>query len=180
MIKRLRVTVDGHSYDVTVEMADDQPGQATSNPAPAVPAPVSPPPAAAPAPANMAKRANETGPDSEISCSPERAVERSIFPAHTWRITFIVALTLLMSTPAGSTAIVSEYELALFFRCTVSSPQLAKMVARKPPAAAKSSSAKTIFSVVCPFAKRSAAVLVVSASAADASCRPESAKFMIG
>jgi biotin carboxyl carrier protein len=50
MIKRLRVTVDGRSYDVTVEMADDQPGQATSNPAPAVPAPVSHSPAAAPAP----------------------------------------------------------------------------------------------------------------------------------
>jgi glutaconyl-CoA/methylmalonyl-CoA decarboxylase subunit gamma len=49
MIKRLRVTVDGNTYDVTVEMADEgsgQPGPTT----PAVPTPVSPPPAAPSAP----------------------------------------------------------------------------------------------------------------------------------
>lgn len=66
MIKRLRVTVDGNTYDVTVEMADDQPGQpsqvasASSATAPPViptaapptpaPAPLPPPPAVAPAP----------------------------------------------------------------------------------------------------------------------------------
>ena len=45
MIKRLRVTVDGHSYDVTVEVPDE-----TNSPvAPATPiAAPSPPPAAAP------------------------------------------------------------------------------------------------------------------------------------
>ena len=52
MIKRLRVTVDGNTYDVTVEMADEQPGQApplTAPPAAQPPAP-SLPPAAAPPP----------------------------------------------------------------------------------------------------------------------------------
>ena len=52
MIKRLRVTVDGKTYDVTVEMADDSTGQvATAPPAVPVPpviAPISPPVAAAP------------------------------------------------------------------------------------------------------------------------------------
>jgi len=50
MIKRLRVTVDGHTYDVTVEMPDDQPGQAPVLPVPpaAPPAAASPPPASAP------------------------------------------------------------------------------------------------------------------------------------
>jgi biotin carboxyl carrier protein len=41
MIKRLRVTVDGKTYDVTVEMADEVPGQVAAPPtvvAPAVPA----------------------------------------------------------------------------------------------------------------------------------------------
>src|SRR5579859_110090 len=52
MIKRLRVTVDGNTYDVTVEMPDEQPGQASafSAPSPALPAPLSPPPVAAPPP----------------------------------------------------------------------------------------------------------------------------------
>jgi biotin carboxyl carrier protein len=56
MIKRLRVTVDGNTYDVTVEMADEQPGQLSALPAPptaqsvpASPPPVVPPPAAPPA-----------------------------------------------------------------------------------------------------------------------------------
>lgn len=57
MIKRLRVTVDGNTYDVTVEMADDVSSQslapAVSPPAPLAPvspAPVAPPAPAAPAP----------------------------------------------------------------------------------------------------------------------------------
>jgi biotin carboxyl carrier protein len=52
MIKRLRVTVDGNTYDVTVEMADEQPGQLSAlpalpaaQPAPASPTPVPVPPA---------------------------------------------------------------------------------------------------------------------------------------
>jgi len=54
MIKRLRVTVDGNTYDVTVEMADEFAGpQAAALPAPAPTAasPISPPPAPAPVPA---------------------------------------------------------------------------------------------------------------------------------
>lgn len=62
MIKRLRVTVDGNTYDVTVEMPDEQPSQSAvlppPNPAPATPSnppeatapPASLPPAAAPTP----------------------------------------------------------------------------------------------------------------------------------
>ena len=50
MIKRLRVTVDGNTYDVTVEMADDQPGQAAAS-APVAPPPISAPPPIAPPPA---------------------------------------------------------------------------------------------------------------------------------
>jgi biotin carboxyl carrier protein len=52
MIKRLRVTVDGNTYDVTVEMADEFPAQASALPAPppAAPPPIAPPPATAPAP----------------------------------------------------------------------------------------------------------------------------------
>lgn len=63
MIKRLRVTVDGTTYDVTVETADDQsvpPGAlaavpvATANPSPPPTAPpaAAPPPTVAPAPAS--------------------------------------------------------------------------------------------------------------------------------
>jgi len=49
MIKRLRVTVDGSSYDVTVEMVDEVPGQLAA--APAAPAPpVIPTNQASPAP----------------------------------------------------------------------------------------------------------------------------------
>lgn len=57
MIKKLRVTVDGHSYDVVVELPDDNTGFI---PAPAAPAatfaapPPPPPPVAAPAPAPAA------------------------------------------------------------------------------------------------------------------------------
>lgn len=52
MIKRLRVTVDGNSYDVTVEMADEAPGQPPALPVPAAaqPPPLAPPPIAASAP----------------------------------------------------------------------------------------------------------------------------------
>jgi len=52
MIKRLHVTVDGNSYDVTVEMPDEMPGQAPALPVLAAAqssAPV-PPPVATPAP----------------------------------------------------------------------------------------------------------------------------------
>ena len=53
MIKRLRVTVDGNTYDVTVEMADEQPGQAAPvasapPPLPSAPPPISPPSASPP------------------------------------------------------------------------------------------------------------------------------------
>lgn len=48
MIKRLRVTVDGNTYDVTVEMADDATGPGAAPPV-LPPPPVAPPtPAAAP------------------------------------------------------------------------------------------------------------------------------------
>jgi glutaconyl-CoA/methylmalonyl-CoA decarboxylase subunit gamma len=52
MIKRLRVTVDGTAYDVTVEMADESAGPVSAPPPlPATPAPVTaPPPAPAAAP----------------------------------------------------------------------------------------------------------------------------------
>jgi glutaconyl-CoA/methylmalonyl-CoA decarboxylase subunit gamma len=51
MIKRLRVTVDGNSYDVTVEVADETSSAAVPTPtAPAVAAPTPPPAAAATAP----------------------------------------------------------------------------------------------------------------------------------
>lgn len=63
MIKRLRVTVDGTTYDVTVETADDQfvppsaqssaPIAAASSPPPAPPVAV-PPPIVTPAPASPA------------------------------------------------------------------------------------------------------------------------------
>ncbi len=49
MIKRLRVTVDGHSYDVTVEVPDETSSPGAVPSAPAVAAPT-PPPAAAPTP----------------------------------------------------------------------------------------------------------------------------------
>lgn len=56
MIKRLRVTVDGNTYDVTVEMADEQPGQAPPLPASPAAQPPAPslPPAAAPPPVSAA------------------------------------------------------------------------------------------------------------------------------
>src|SRR5690348_3164244 len=50
MIKRLRVTVDGNTYDVTVEMADEAAGQAPAAVAPPAPmAPADPAPAPSPA-----------------------------------------------------------------------------------------------------------------------------------
>jgi glutaconyl-CoA/methylmalonyl-CoA decarboxylase subunit gamma len=66
MIKRLRVTVDGHSYDVTVEVPDE-----TNSPAAAPATPIAaptPPPAAAPtapapaAPVAPAPSSGSTGP----------------------------------------------------------------------------------------------------------------------
>ncbi|HZR16560.1 MAG TPA: biotin/lipoyl-containing protein [Verrucomicrobiae bacterium] len=67
MIKRLRVTVDGHTYDVTVEMADEQPAQAAPlsapPPLPAAPPPISPPSASPPpAPAPSAPTPGPTTP----------------------------------------------------------------------------------------------------------------------
>ena len=57
MIKRLRVTVDGNAYDVTVEVAGEAAPTASAPPVvsapatPAAPAPAAPAPAPAPAPA---------------------------------------------------------------------------------------------------------------------------------
>jgi len=68
MIKRLRVTVDGKTFDVTVEMADEVPGQLTAAaaPAPAVAAPPvipsNPAPVANPAPAIQPAPASAAGP----------------------------------------------------------------------------------------------------------------------
>ena len=60
MIKRLRVTVDGNTYDVTVEMSDEPAGQYAPAPAPTPPpvAPASPPPAPVPAAAAPAPAAH--------------------------------------------------------------------------------------------------------------------------
>ena len=63
MIKRLRVTVDGNTYDVTVEMADDLPGQSVAAPAPAASPTIStPPPVAAPPPAAAPPAVATSGP----------------------------------------------------------------------------------------------------------------------
>jgi len=64
MIKRLRVTVDGSSYDVTVEMVDEVPGQlAAASAAPAPPViPTNPAPPATPAPAVQPAPAAAAGP----------------------------------------------------------------------------------------------------------------------
>lgn len=56
MIKRLRVTVDGNTYDVTVEVPEDDAGPAAP-PAIAPPAPAPSPAAASPAPAASAPAA---------------------------------------------------------------------------------------------------------------------------
>ena len=67
MIKRLRVTVDGNSYDVTVEVPDEisSPATAAAPSAPAVAAPALPPAATAPvvaAPAPTPAPAASSGP----------------------------------------------------------------------------------------------------------------------
>ena len=72
MIKKLRVTVDGNTYDVTVELPDDAAAPALSvgpltPPAPAATAPpiisqVAPPSAAAPMPPTPAVAAESAGP----------------------------------------------------------------------------------------------------------------------
>ena len=63
MIKRLRVTVDGNSYDVTVELPEEtiSPATAAAPAAPAVAAPA-PPPATAPAPTPAPAAASPSGP----------------------------------------------------------------------------------------------------------------------
>jgi biotin carboxyl carrier protein len=68
MIKRLRVTVDGKTFDVTVEMSDEAAGQLTApaGPAPAIPSPPvipnNPAPVASPAPAIQPAPAATAGP----------------------------------------------------------------------------------------------------------------------
>ena len=70
MIKRLRVTVDGSSYDVTVEMVDEGAGQLAAAPtAPAPPViptnpapPATPVPTATPVPAVQPAPATAAGP----------------------------------------------------------------------------------------------------------------------
>ena len=71
MIKRLRVTVDGQSYDVTVELDDAgaapapviaAPAAAPATPAPAPAATAAPTPASAPTPAPSAAPAAASGP----------------------------------------------------------------------------------------------------------------------
>ena len=57
MIKKLRVTVDGHSYDVVVELSDENAGFVPA-PTPSVAAAPPPLPAAAPAPAPAAALAS--------------------------------------------------------------------------------------------------------------------------
>jgi biotin carboxyl carrier protein len=56
MIKKLRVTVDGKPYDVTVEVPEESDGTAAAAAAalPSAPAPFTPPPVAQPAPAPSA------------------------------------------------------------------------------------------------------------------------------
>lgn len=63
MIKRLRVTVDGNTYDVTVEMADEPASQPPVQPAPP-PAQAAPPspPLAAPPPIAAASASTHAGP----------------------------------------------------------------------------------------------------------------------
>lgn len=73
MIKRLRVTVDGNAYDVTVEVSDGAtptaavPPVISATPAPAAPAPASPPPAPAPAPKPAPESAGSGGP-GDVLC----------------------------------------------------------------------------------------------------------------
>lgn len=74
MIKKLRVTVDGVSYDVTVEMSDDAAGTLapTASPAPPVapsppPALPAPPPTPTPAPAPAPASAGPSGPGDVVS-----------------------------------------------------------------------------------------------------------------
>jgi glutaconyl-CoA/methylmalonyl-CoA decarboxylase subunit gamma len=58
MIKKLRVTVDGKAFDVTVEIPDEPNGRPVVAPAPAAPAaPVQAAPQAAPAPSAPARAA---------------------------------------------------------------------------------------------------------------------------
>jgi glutaconyl-CoA/methylmalonyl-CoA decarboxylase subunit gamma len=77
MIKKLRVTVDGKSYDVTVEVPDDQ----QSTPAPAI-APLPPsnaPPASAPSPAPVVS----TGPGDVPSPLAGRVTAIVVSPGQT-------------------------------------------------------------------------------------------------
>jgi biotin carboxyl carrier protein len=54
MIKKLRVTVDGKSFDVTVEVPEDYSASPASQAPPAPSAPTTPPPSQAPAPVSAA------------------------------------------------------------------------------------------------------------------------------
>ena len=72
MIKRLRVTVDGNSYDVTVEVPEESTPTAAAGPAISAPTPAAatpPPPPSAPPPASSAapKPAGASGP-GDVPC----------------------------------------------------------------------------------------------------------------
>jgi glutaconyl-CoA/methylmalonyl-CoA decarboxylase subunit gamma len=91
MIKKLRVTVDGRPYDVTVEVPDESEGMsapaAPTAPASNIPAPPpaapkpSPPPAAAPAPAAPAAApSNASGPGEVPSPLAGRVITVVVTP----------------------------------------------------------------------------------------------------
>jgi biotin carboxyl carrier protein len=61
MIKKLRVTVDGKSFDVTVEMSEDLAAPLAPQPPPALPPPVSPPRTQTPEPVRPAPAAAAPG-----------------------------------------------------------------------------------------------------------------------
>jgi glutaconyl-CoA/methylmalonyl-CoA decarboxylase subunit gamma len=87
MIKKLRVTVDGRPYDVTVEVPEESDG--TTAPAadalPSAPAPVTPPPVAQPTPAASAPVATpapapSSGPGDVPSPLAGRVIEIVVKP----------------------------------------------------------------------------------------------------
>lgn len=90
MIKKLRVTVDGTSYDVTVEVPDDATSAAAPAPAPSAPAP------AAPAPAPKAAAAPAPAPAPAPAAAPSAPAVKASSPGDvasplTGRVTAVVA-----------------------------------------------------------------------------------------